>query len=239
MDKVIAIIPARAGSKRLPRKNIRDLAGKPMIAWTIEAALKSGIFSDVLVSTDGREIADVSKKFGASVPFLRDPKDADDHTPAHIATINALIQMEDYKKMDYDTLVQLMPNCPCRSASDIKEAYDNFVSSKADFQISVFKFGWMNPWWAMKIDGENRQPQPLFPEALKKRSQDLDELFCPTGAVWVAKAEALKREKTFYGTGYKVFPMNWQSAVDIDEADDFKMAEAIFHLRTRQTKEME
>ena len=106
---VIAIIPARAGSKRITNKNVVDIAGKPMIAWTIEAALKSEVFSDVLVSTDEENIANLSKRSGASVPFLRDPKDADDYTPVSVATTNALRQMEEYKSTEYDIVVQLMP----------------------------------------------------------------------------------------------------------------------------------
>lgn len=225
MKNVIAIIPARSGSKRIPNKNIIEFMGKPMIAWTIEAALKSEIFSDVLVSTDGEDIAGLSRRLGASVPFLRDSKDADDHTPVSIATVNSLIQMEEYKSVHYDIVVQLMPNCPCRTADDIVVSYDNISTSSADFQISVFRFGWMNPWWAVELDKETMMPKPLFPEAMKKRSQDLGELYCPTGAVWIAEAEELKRQKTFYGEGYTVFPLEWRNAVDIDDIDDLRMAE--------------
>lgn len=234
MKKIIAIIPARAGSKRLPHKNIMELMGKPMIAWTIEAAVKSRIFADILVSTDGEEIADLSRKLGVSVPFLRDAKDANDHASIHLATTNALIKMEQYKSLKYDIVVQLMPNCPCRTASDIINSYKNFLFSRVDFQISVFRFGWMNPWWAMKLKRESMEPEPLFPKALKERSQDLDQLFCPTGAIWIAKSSLLKKQKTFYGKDYRVFPINWQSAIDIDDMDDFEMAEAILYFRDRQ-----
>ena len=227
MKTVIAIIPARAGSKRISNKNIMEFMGKPMIVWTIEAALESGNFSDVLVSTDGEVIAEISRSFGASVPFLRNKKDADDLTPVSIATVNSLVQMEQYKLVQYDVVVQLMPNCPCRTADDIVNSYDNFLDSSADFQISMFRFGWMNPWWAMKLDEETMRPEALFPEALKKRSQDLEELYCPTGAIWIAESEGLKRQKTFYGDGYKVFPMEWQKAVDIDDMNDLRMAESV------------
>lgn len=207
-----------------------------MIAWTIEAALQSGIFSDILVSTDGREIAELAKDLGASAPFLRDKKDANDHTPVGTATSNALKQMESYKKEKYDVIVQLMPNCPCRTAEDIVKSYEAFSTSGANFQISVFPFGWMNPWWAMKVDKEKRTSMPVFPEALRQRSQDLEKLFCPTGAIWIAKTEALKNTGTFYGPNYKVFALDWQSAVDIDEDDDLRMAEAVLYLRDAQQK---
>jgi N-acylneuraminate cytidylyltransferase len=227
MRNVIAIIPARSGSKRIPNKNIAEFVGKPMIAWTIEAALESGIFSDVLVSTDGEEIAELSRNFGASVPFLRNTEYADDFTPVSVATVSSLIQMEQHKLIHYDVVVQLMPNCPRRTADDIIDSYDNFLNSGADFQISVFRFGWMNPWWAMKLDEKTMRPIPIFPEAWKKRSQDMEKLYCPTGAVWIAEAKGLKEKRTFYGDGYKVFPLDWQNAVDIDDMDDLRMAEVL------------
>ena len=227
MKNVIAISPARAGSKRIPNKNIAKFVGKPMIAWTIEAALESGIFSDVLVSTDGDEIAELSRSLGASVPFLRNPAYADDYAPVSMATVSSLIQMEQHKLFQYDVVVQLMPNCPCRTADDIVNSHDNFLNSNSDFQISVFPFGWMNPWWAMTLDEKAMRPVPIFPEAWKKRSQDMEKLYCPTGAVWIAKAEALKEQKTFYGDGYKVFPLDWRNAVDIDDIDDLRMAEVL------------
>jgi N-acylneuraminate cytidylyltransferase len=233
MAKVIAIIPARSGSKRIFNKNIIEFMGKPMIAWTIEAAQKSGIFSEILVSTDSEDISEIAKKYGAAVPFLRDPEYADDHTPVSLATLSALIQMELYKSTKYDVVVQMMPNCPCRTAEDIIAAYKNFLSAGANFQISVFQYGWMNPWWAMRLDKKSMSPVPVFPEAFSKRSQDLDDLFCPTGAIWISRADPLKNEKTFYGKGYKVFPVNWQSAMDIDDKDDLEMAETIMIMRNK------
>lgn len=151
-----------------------------------------------------------------------------------MATVDSLIQMEQHKQIHYDVVVQLMPNCPCRTADDIVNSYDNFLNSSAGFQISVFRFGWMNPWWAMGLDDKTMRPKPLFPEALKKRSQDLGELYCPTGAVWIAEAEGLKEQKTFYGEGYAVFPLDWRNSVDIDDMDDLRMAEMLFYLRSSE-----
>jgi len=236
MKNILAVIPARAGSKRLPKKNIISLAGKPMIAWTIEAALISGIFEDVLVSTDSEEIAALGRQLGAQAPFLRDPEDATDFAPISIATLNAMLRMREYKNKDYDTVVQLMPNCPSRTTSDIISAMDNFNKQGARFQISVFKYGWMNPWWALKAGKNNNSPRPLFPRQMKMRSQDMDELYCPSGALWIAKGESLEKEKTFYGRNYKMFILNWQNAIDIDTADDFALAELILSARIKKNK---
>jgi N-acylneuraminate cytidylyltransferase len=124
-----------------------------------------------------------------------------------------------------------MPNCPFRTAEDIKGSFARFQNSDADTQLSVTRFGWLNPWWAMKL---GTRLEPLFPEALKTRSQDLQTLFCPTGAVWWAKPEALKQHKTFYAANYGGYELSWDHALDIDDEDDWKMAEAVLLLRERE-----
>jgi len=218
----IAIIPARGGSKRIPRKNILDFDGKPMIAWTIEAALESDCFDQVLVSTDSEEIAEISIKAGASAPFLRQ-ENADDEAPSSLATISALKQAEEHWLMHFDLIAQLMPNCPLRNAAHISAAIQNFQILNISFQISCFRFGWMNPWWAVKLDAE-MAPTRLFPKALNTRSQDLDDLYCPSGAIWIAGRDELIDAKTFYGPGHRFFPMDWIGAVDIDDMSDYEMA---------------
>lgn len=222
--KTIAIIPARGGSKRIPHKNIIDFLGKPMIAWTIEAALESKLFDRVLVSTDSQEIADVAIRYGSEVPFLR-AEYADDITPVSEATLSALIQSEKYWQESYDCVVQLMANCPLRCSESIVSSFNRFQKSTSHFSISAFKFGWMNPWWAARLDNENK-PSLLFPEAIKSRSQDLDDLYCPTGATWIASVEELKESRSFYGKNHIFTTIPWVEAVDIDDEDDLMMAKA-------------
>jgi CMP-N-acetylneuraminic acid synthetase len=222
MSNNIAIIPARGGSKRIPRKNIIEFNGKPMIAWTIEAAINSGLFSKVLVSTDCEDIANISKEFGASVPFLR-AEFADDITPVSKATCDALMQAEQHWGINFDIVTQLMANCPLRTSADITEATVAFTENNRDFQISCFKFGWMNPWWSFKLK-EDLGHEWMFPEGVFKRSQDLDDLYSPTGSIWIARCEQLKSVHSFYGEGYKFQPMNWIGAVDIDDYDDLDFA---------------
>jgi CMP-N-acetylneuraminic acid synthetase len=226
VSKNIAIIPARGGSKRIPGKNVIDFLGKPMIAWTIEAALASDCFDRILVSTDDQEIAEVAIKHGAEVPFLRGSH-ADDYSPVSDATAAALQQAIDYWEEDYHLVVQLMANCPLRSAFDIGHAVEQFSNSDREFQISCFKYGWMNPWWAAKLDSKGH-PERLFPEAAEKRSQDLPELYCPTGAIWIAKANKLLEHKTYYGPRFVFEPISWVSAVDIDDYDDLLFAKSVF-----------
>lgn len=221
----IAIIPARGGSKRIPHKNITEFCGKPMIAWTIQAAKDSGLFDRVLVSTDDQRIAEVSKTWGAEVPFLR-ASFADDHTPVSEATASALQQAMNHWQESYASVTQLMANCPLRTADDITQAVTQFEAQDRSFQISCFKYGWMNPWWAVKL-GPEGHPERLFPETAGQRSQDLPELFCPTGAIWIARADVFLETKTFYGPNHVFEAMSWESAVDIDDYDDLRFAEML------------
>lgn len=214
--KILAVIPARGGSKRLPKKNIIDFNGKPMIVWTIESARKTNLFADIIVSTDDNEIANISKKHGANIHERN--KFFDDYSTVSDVVCNVL---EENTK-NYDIVVMLMANCPIRDDKDIIESVDNFLEKENSFQISCFKYGWMNPWWAHTIDTKQKAT-PIF-DVMTKRSQDLKELYCPTGAIWIAKTEDLLTSKTFYGKGYTMYPINWKKSLDIDDKDDLEMA---------------
>jgi len=221
----IAVIPCRGGSKRVPGKNIRLLRGKPLIAYAIEAARQSGIFTSVIVSTDSEEIAAVAAKYGAEVPFMRDANLADDFAPVSAATVDALKNV-DPSGARFDNVAQLMANCPLRTAEDVRNSYEQFIAGKADTQISVTEYGWLNPWWAM-TSSEEKILTPLFKEQMGARSQDLPHLFCPTGAIWWAKSAALRDHGTFYAPNYTGWAMPWERAVDIDTEEDWKMAEVL------------
>ncbi len=223
--KIVAIIPARGGSKRIPKKNIIDFEGKPMIAWTIEEAKKTKIFSDIVISTDDKEIAQTCKEYGAKVPFMRE-KYADDQSPVSLAVYETLEKLG----FRYDIVVMLMPNCPLRKAREIKLSLLNFIRNNNKFQISSFRYGWMNPWWAHRIDKNTQRASPLYRKEIKMRSQDLEELHCPTGAIWIAEVEEFKKSKTFYGDDYTMFDIDWKAAVDIDDFDDLDFARAVAKL---------
>jgi pseudaminic acid cytidylyltransferase len=224
----VAVIPARGGSKRIPRKNIKSLGGKPVIAHTILAAIESGLFRRVIVSTDSKEIAEIALEFGAEVPFLRDESLADDITPVSEVTADALCRLV-LSGDRFDEVAQLMANCPLRSAADLCDSHRQFRETGADSQISVVRYGWQNPWWAMRRNAECRL-ESVFPDAKLTRSQDLPELFCPTGAIWWARAEILSREKTFYTKNLRGWEIPWQRGIDIDTPDDWAMAEVLMKL---------
>lgn len=221
----LAVIPARGGSKRIPGKNIRQLGGRPAIAYTIDAALASGVFARVVVSTDSDEIADVALRYGAEVPFMRDPSLADDHTPVSLVTVDALERL-DPRGTAFRYVAQLMPNCPLRNADDVRDSFAQYTRSGSVAQLSVTRFGWLNPWWAMTRDA-SLVLHPLFEREATMRSQDLPELYCPTGAIWWATAGTLRLERTFHVAGRTGWELPWWRALDIDTMDDWRMAELL------------
>ena len=200
-----------------------------MIAYSIDAALTSGIFSRVVVSTDSEEIAAVAEKYGAEAPFSRSAEIADDMTPVSAVTVDVLERL-DPEGHTYSAVAQLMANCPLRTADDLKASYSQFRSTGADSQISIVRYGWQNPWWAMRRDSGTYRLDPLFPREMTARSQDLPELFCPTGAIWWGKPAVIRQRKTFHIPERTGWEMPWQHAIDIDTPEDLQFAEAIFKM---------
>ena len=227
----IAVIPARGGSKRLENKNIIDFMGKPMISWTIKAALDTNLFDKVLVSTDCQTIADIAIKNGADVPFLR-TKYADDYSTVSQATIASLQQLKKYNQIDYETVVQLMPNCPLRTSSNIIDQVQQYENNKNGVSLlSAFNYGMFNPWWAHYKNIQNEYEKILKNYDDQTRSQDLPELFCPSGATWISDTKKLIQTGTFYSKSYSFFKLSWIEAIDIDDIDDLKLAKAAFIIK--------
>lgn len=227
----LAVIPARGGSRRVPGKNIRELLGRPAIAYTIDAALECALFERVIVTTDSESIAEVALRCGADVPFLRPAALADDQTPVSAATADALDRVGGSA---FEHVAQLMPNCPLRTGDDLRASYDRFVESGSVSQISVARFGFQTPWWAVQLDADHRMV-PVFPDRITARSQDLPALFCPTGAVWWARAATLIQARTFHVAERTGWEIPWQRAIDIDTEEDWHLAEQL--MRRTQTPE--
>ena len=221
--KSIAIIPARSGSKRIPNKNTIELGAKPMIQWTIEAALEARIFDRILVSTDDQKLQEKCKLFGVESPFLRTSY-FDDHSPVSLATIEALNQAEQYWCESYDLVFQLLPNCPLRDCEDIRTFYQTVCSSKPGSFLTCFDLGWANPWWSLQLEGDGKA-KFLFPDMLNKRSQDLPNLYAVSGAIWAAHKQQLLKAKSFYTESKKFLPISRVHALDIDSYEDLEMAE--------------
>lgn len=221
--KTLCIIIARGGSRRIPKKNIHPVGGKPLLAWSVEAAQASGVCGRVLVSTDDPETAQVAVACGAEAPFLRATA-ADDSATASDAGLTALDQAEAHWGEPYDSLVLLMPSCPLRTGNLIRAQFETFERGPADFLLSCGDFGPTKPWWAFELNAQS-QPRYLQPEALKVRSQELVKLYAPSGATWIASVPALRAAGTFYGPGHRFFPISWIHAIDIDEAGDLQLCD--------------
>lgn len=228
----IAIITARGGSKRIPKKNIRIFHGKPIIAYSIEAALKSSLFQDVIVSTDSLEIAETAKAYGASVPFLRSSKNSDDYATSVDVVIEVLENCEKMGKyFDYGCCIY--PTAPFVEAKDLQDAYRQMEKAGADSCVSVTKFSFP-PQRAYTIqDGCLRL---VYPENLNKRSQDLEPMYHDAGQFYFFKSCGVIREKRFTLQSNVPYIMDNLKAQDIDNEEDWKLAEVKYSLLKEMNK---
>ncbi len=216
----IAIIPARGGSKRLPRKNIADFYGKPIIAHTIEAALESKLFESVIVSTEDDEIATISHTYGAEV-HRRDASLASDS--AKVVDVCLALLAEKEKRSDkYDVMCCLLATSPLRNASHIKEAYQLFEAHGRRFVMAVTQFS-KSPWQALRIN-ENGSLSPMWSEWVNIRSQDRPQLLVDNGSTYIVDVDAFRVQKSFYGEGLRGYVMAPEYSVDIDEPADLGLA---------------
>jgi N-acylneuraminate cytidylyltransferase/CMP-N,N'-diacetyllegionaminic acid synthase len=225
---MIALIPARGGSKGLPGKNIRMLAGKPLIAHTILAAKNAKSVSRVIFSTDSPEIAAVAKDFGAEVPFMRPAELATDTAPAidnYIYTVDRLNREENAK---IDELVVLLPTAPLRTAEDIDAAIKIFREKKADSVVSYYPAPHPVQWY--RYLDEKGVLRSLFPDldTLKNR-QEQKQAYLPNGAIYVFRYDILKNQRVYYTDKSYPYLMPAEKSVDIDTLYDFKLAEFLMN----------
>jgi pseudaminic acid cytidylyltransferase len=225
-QKNIAIIPARGGSKRIPRKNIKDFLGKAIIAYSIEAAIESKLFDEVMVSTDDREIAEVAKKHGANVPFMRSKKKADDYTGLADVVIEVI---EEYKKknIEYDNVCCLLATAPFITGKELINSYNKLIDTNFDSVFPVVRYSFPIQ-RAMQFDGE--KIKMIWPENLTKRSQDLKPSFHDAGLFYWIKTHALINERKFWTDNTTAIEINEQTAQDIDTLEDWGIAELKYKL---------
>ena len=232
-NKVIAIIPARGGSKGLPGKNIKLLLRKPLIAWTIEQAKKSKYIDKLIVSTDYPEIADIAKKYGAEVPFLRPKKFAQDSSPSWELVIHA-IEWFEKKNEFFDIIVLLEPTSPLRRENDIDKAIEIFMKGldKTDALISVGEIHLEIPQIAKKI--EKGYIKPFMRTEKVYQRQQVSKSYFPYGVIYLSKVGTYKKFKTFYQARIIPYPIErWQN-YEIDDIYDFICVEAILEARLKK-----
>ncbi|WP_318439212.1 acylneuraminate cytidylyltransferase family protein [Photobacterium leiognathi] len=222
---ILAIIPARAGSKRLPNKNILDLGGKPLIQWTIEAAIECSQIETVMVSTDSKKIADISEKAGASVPYLRSPELSSDTASSADVVIDVI---EYYKSMGkrFDAIMLLQPTSPLRSASDIRNAVTLFNEKKANAVVSVAECD-HSPLWCNTLSDDLCMDNFIPDEVKKLRSQDLPVYYRLNGAIYLVKNNVFVNSQTFFPESTYAMKMDTKNSIDIDNIIDFKLAEIL------------
>lgn len=224
--KTLAMITARGGSKRIPRKNIKEFNGKPIIAYSIEAALGSGVFDEVMVSTDDEEIAEIAKNYGAKVPFLRSEKTSND-----FATTTDVIEevLETYKERgeEFDIFCCIYPTAPFITSKRLKDAVEELSNSDADSLIPVVRFSYP-PQRAMEVhDGRLVFRQP---ENLKKRSQDLEPHFHDAGQFYVVRSESFFKNHGIMVGDILPMELSELEVQDIDNEVDWKLAELKYNL---------
>lgn len=231
MNKTIAIITARGGSKRIHRKNIKDFFGQPMIKYAIDAALKSKIFDTVMVSTDDEEIAEISKKCGAEIPFMRSEETSNDFATTNDVLIEVI---KKYKEKDviFDNICCIYPCVPLLKDDVLKDAYNTFINSNSDALMPVVKYSYPIQ-RALRISNNNFLNY-AYPENKLKRSQDLETMYHDVGMFYFIKASVFLKVKTLLPLKTSSFIMNELYVQDIDTIDDWNIAELKYKLLQNQ-----
>jgi len=223
-DKILAIIPARSGSKGLKDKNIKNLNGKPLIAYTIEAALKSEVFEDIVVSTDSDKYREISEKYGAWVPFLRSKESSQDTSSTNDVIEEVLLNLKQMGK-EYDCFMILQPTSPLRSYEDIKKAIKLFYDKQANSIISMCECN-HSPLLTKELNDEMKL-DGFLSQLNKTRRQDLKKFYQINGAIYLVKLDYFFKYKNIYEKNSYALIMNKKRSIDIDDNDDFKYAEIL------------
>lgn len=219
----VAIITARGGSKRIPKKNIKDFCGKPIIEYSIRAALDSGIFDEVMVSTDSEEIADIAKKAGASIPFLRSETTSNDYaTTADV--INEVLDSYESRGEKFDTCVCIYPTAPFVTAEKIKTAVDILEREGVDAVVPVVRFSFP-PQRGFIIDSKDGYTKAKYPECIPMRSQDLEPMYHDCGQFYCLNTASFRSQKKIFMDRMMSIEVEETEVQDIDNETDWIMAE--------------
>jgi N-acylneuraminate cytidylyltransferase len=229
--KVLALIPARGGSKGIPRKNIVDLAGKPLLAWTIEEAKKSAYIDKLILSSDDDEIISVAREYGCDVPFKRPDELAGDLASGIAPVLHAIEALP-----GYDYVVLLQPTSPLRLVADIDGAIQQCCQKKAACCVSVTQ-PQESPYWMYTIEGEGRLRPLLTTNKVFARRQDLPEVYMLNGAVYVAQCLWLLKVRSFLTEQTIAYPMPQARSLDIDCPEDLHLAARLLAKNTESTEE--
>lgn len=220
--KNIAIVPARSGSKGLKDKNIKELCGKPLMAYSIEAAYRSGQFDEVMVSTDSVKYADIARKYGAEVPFLRSTVTAGD-TASSWDMVEEVLQGYERIGQKFDTFCLLQPTSPLRASEDIKAAYALYHAKNASAVISLCELEHPLSWCGML--GENGSLDGFIKREQGKRRQTQEKYYRLNGAIYIVSTSEFRKDTFLYRENSYAYIMSREQSVDIDTELDFRFAE--------------
>ncbi len=223
----LCIIPARGGSQRIPRKNIKDFLGKPIIAYSIEAALNSQLFNEVLVSTDDEEIAEVARRYGAKVPFLRSKENANDFATLADVLIEVINQYRNTGK-SFENICCILPTAPLTTPIRIKEAFEKLVDEDLESVLPVVEFSY--PILRAFEFNDDNTLKMIWPEYLTARSQDLKPAYHDSGSFYWIRSKALLDQKTLFCKNGGAIVLPETEVQDIDNATDWKLAELKYKL---------
>ena len=229
-SKYLALVPARGGSKGISKKNIKSLAGKPLIVYTIEAALQSQHRLRVVVSTDDEEIAEIAQAAGAEVPFLRPPELAQDETPTLTVIQHALQWLEQHEAYQPELVVLLQPTSPLRRSEHIDQALELLLSSGADSVVSLCEVE-HSPYWMKNVDAVGRVSSFISMKEEYTRRQALPKVYRLNGAIFVTRTEVIIQGKRLLGDDNRAYIMDQGDSIDIDTELDFKLAELLIKER--------
>lgn len=222
----LCIIPARGGSKRIPRKNIKPFMGKPIIAYSIESAMKSSIFDEIMVSTDDEEIADVARLHGASVPFMRSAETSNDYA----TTVDVLLEVVNkYKEQGklFDTICCLYSTAPFVTFDRLKEAY-SMINDNVDACFTIVEYSY--PIQRSLRINEYNYVEMKYPKHLKSRTQDLEKVYHDAGQFYFVKTNALVDEKTVWCKRTAPLILSELEVQDLDTLTDWQLAEMKYQL---------
>ncbi len=222
--KRIAVIPARSGSKGLKDKNIKEMAGKPLMAYTIEAALSSGVFDEVMVSTDSDRYAEIARKYGASVPFLRSEETSGDKASTW-DTVREVLSNYSNLGVEFDVVAVLQPTSPLRTADDIRGGVELFDKNNATAVIGVCELE--HSINICNVLGENNSMDGFFDSNVSGRRQDAGKYYRINGALYIQRVNDLMEKKNLYGEDSYAYIMDKRASVDVDDEIDFRMAESL------------
>lgn len=220
---MLALIPARGGSKGIPRKNLAPLGGRPLVAWSIDCALRARGVERVLVSTDCPEIAEIARAAGAEVPFLRPAELAGDRVPGMDPLLHALEWCAAREAYRPEWLVYLQPTSPLRAPEDIEAAFELAQKPGVEAVVSVAPAP-SHPFWAKRIDADGRLQDFLADAPEVSRRQELPEAYALNGALYLARCETLRAARSFYGDRTYALVMPRERSVDVDTPFDLELA---------------